>query len=128
MKSGSNRVFGILIALVFCIIAAFSYRQDGELYPYLLIMAGVCLVVAVTMPRLFSPLTRLWLKLGTFLHGIVGPVMLGLVYLVAILPTALAIRLFRKDLLSLKLDRAVTSYWVRREQPLIRTESLRDQF
>jgi hypothetical protein len=80
------------------------------------------------MPRLLAPLKQLWLKLGALLNLVVAPVVLGLVYALVILPAGVLVRLFGKDLLSLRRDPSAVTYWIKRDMTALRPESLRDQF
>jgi hypothetical protein len=54
------------------------------------------------MPRTLAPLRRLWLKLGHLMSIVVSQIILALMYVLAIVVTGVLIRLFGKDLLSLK--------------------------
>jgi hypothetical protein len=126
-KSPSNRKFGLTVAavsLIFAVIAHFpstAFCIFGAL-------TIVFLAVSLLMPRLLAPLKRLWLGCGFLLNRIAGPIILSLVYLFAIIPVGGLIRLFGKDLLSLKHDSSASSYWVRRKSGTASAESLKDQF
>ena len=74
------------------------------------------------------PLTSAWLKLGAVLHAIVNPVMMALLFVLAIVPTGIAMRLAGKDLLRLKRDPKAASYWVPRDSGAVPTGSMKDQF
>jgi hypothetical protein len=127
-KTASNRSFGLLIAVALAIIAGSYYWARNSDYVYWLIAAAFFLMVALLMPRLLYPLKRLWLRLGGMLNSIVSPVVLGLVYVLAFVVTGSIIRFFGKDLLKLKRDPTVSSYWIKRNPPGPLPESLKDQF
>jgi len=130
-KTASSRSFGLLLAAALLIIAALSYwahgRAQGHAYVYWGSAGGLLLVLALAMPRVLAPLKRLWLKLGKLLHVIVSPVILTAVYFLVFIPIGAIIRLFGKDLLSLKHDPATASYWIARTSGPT-PESLKDQF
>jgi Saxitoxin biosynthesis operon protein SxtJ len=126
-KTASNRSFGLLIAAVLALIAALQSGRGGAILAWLM-AAAFFLVVAIAMPRLLLPLRRLWLKLGSILHRVISPIVLGILYVFSIVTVGLLTRLVGKDLLSLKRDAAATSYWVRREPPGPSPHSLRNQF
>ena len=48
-----------------------------------------------------------------------------IIYIISILPMSLYFKIFKKDLLNIKIDKEIDSYWVRRKKPL---GSLRNQF
>jgi hypothetical protein len=109
------------------VVAALSYWSHGHAYPYWGTSAAVLLAIALAMPRVLAPLKRLWLKLGKLLHLVVSPLILSAVYVLVFIPVGAIIRLFGKDLLSLKRDRVATSYWIERAGGPA-PESLKDQF
>ena len=71
---------------------------------------------------------RLWLKLGHLMSIVISPIILSLMYVLAIVVTGVLIRLFGKDLLSLKRKPAEKSYWIKRDPPGPEFKSLADQF
>jgi hypothetical protein len=127
-KAASNRAFGILIATVLALIAAYLYWVHRAGYVPWLLGAAIFFPVALVMPRLLYPLKRLWLKLGNLLHVVISPVILGVLYVASIVSVGLIARLFGKDPLSLRTDDSARSYWIRREQPGPAPASLKNQF
>jgi len=128
-SAASSRSFGLLLAGLFCLCAGLSYWAQGRLYPYLGTAGAAFLVLSILMPRVLAPLKRAWLKIGHMLHWVVGPVALGLTYVLAIVPVGvLTAKVFRKDLLSERWDRSAQSYWRERPTGGPAPESLRDQF
>jgi hypothetical protein len=128
VQGSSNRSFGLVFAVVFAIIAFFPLFSGGAVRLWSLAIAGVFLVLALTIPGVLAPLNRLWLKFGLLLHRIVNPVVLGFMFFVVITPMGLLMRAFGKDPLRLKFDRAAQSYWIPRDPPGPAPESLKDQF
>jgi hypothetical protein len=127
-KSASNRSFGLLIAVVLALVGGLQYWVAREGYVAWLVVAVFFLAVSLVMPRLLLPLKRLWLKLGSLLHHIISPVVLAFLYVFSILLVGSLARVFRKELLSLRLDAAASSYWIKRHPPGPSPESLRNQF
>jgi hypothetical protein len=126
--TASSRAFGFVLVAACVTIAALSYWAHGRAYFYWSIAAAAILVVSFAMPRLLAPAKRLWLKLGKLLHMVVSPVILSVVYVLVFIPVGAIIRLFGKDLLGLKRDPEVTSYWVSRPAGGPTPESLKEQF
>lgn len=85
-------------------------------------------MLAWVLPRALTPVAWAWLGLGKILHLIVGPVVLGVLYVVAVIPTGLYVRITRKDPLRLKRDPTATSYWIERDPPGPDPKSLPQQF
>jgi hypothetical protein len=127
-KVTSSKSFGLTVAFVLLIVAAVNYWSGGRWYGYWAVLAGVTLAISLLLPRVLAPLKRGWLRLGNALNYIVSPIVLGLIYVLAIVPVGIAIRLFGKDLLLLRRDSSTGSYWIRRDAGGPAPESLRDQF
>ena len=124
----SNRSFGLLIGGVLLLVAGLHYWKERPDFFVWLIVAVVFIAVSLLMPRILAPLRRLWLKLGHLMSIVVSPIILALMYVLAIVVTGVLIRLFGKDLLSLKLKPAEASYWIKRNPPGPESKSLADQF
>jgi hypothetical protein len=124
----SNRSFGLLIGGVLLLVAGLHYWMDRTDFFIWLIIGVVFIAVGFLMPRTLAPLRRLWMKLGHLMSIVVSPIILALMYVLAIVVTGVLIRLFGKDLLSLKLKSDETSYWIMRNPPGPEFKSLADQF
>ena len=128
VRSGSDRSFGIVFAVVFALIALFPLLHGGSIRLWALAIAAVFAALAFLWPKLLAPLNRLWFRFGLLLHKIVNPVVLGLMFFIIITPVALITRLFGGKLLSLGYDKEAASYWQRRTPPGPEPETIRNQF
>jgi predicted membrane metal-binding protein len=117
VAAGSDRQFGLVFAVVFAIIAIWPLPFGGSVRGWAAIIAAVFLGVALFSPRLLSPLNRVWHYFGLALHHIINPLLMGIIYCLAVVPTALVLKVCGKDLLRLKLEPDARSYWVVREPP-----------
>ena len=124
----SNRSFGLLIGGVLLLVAGLHYWKDRPDFFVWLIIGSAFVAVALLMPHILAPLRRLWLKLGHLMSIVISPIILALMYVLAIVVTGVLIRLFGKDLLSLKLKPEEASYWLKRNPPGPESKSLADQF
>ncbi len=79
-------------------------------------------------PALLAPLNKIWTKFGSILGKIVSPIVLGGLFFLVIAPAALIFRALGKDLLNLRRDPDVASYWLARNPPGPAPESINDQF
>jgi len=124
----SNKSFGLLIGGVLLLVAGLHYwKERHDFFVWLIVAAGF-IAVALLVPRALAPLRRLWLKLGHLMSIVISPIILALMYVLAIVVTGVLIRLFGKDLLSLKLKPEEASYWIKRNPPGPEFKSLADQF
>jgi hypothetical protein len=127
-KGGSDRAFGVVFTVVFAIVGLWPVTGGGPPRWWSLGMAALFLVAALARPVLLAPLNRLWTRFGGLLHRITNPVIMGLVFYLAVTPTALIMRCMGKDLLHRKLDRDAESYWIERRPPGPDPDTMKQQF
>jgi hypothetical protein len=116
-ERGSDRTFGIVFTILFLVIGGWPLLKGGPVRLWALAVAAAFLVLAIVVPRALAPLNRLWMAFGLLLGRIISPIMLFLVYCIAVVPTGLLMRLMGKDPLHRRFDRDATSYWIHRVPP-----------
>jgi hypothetical protein len=127
-KQLSNRVFGLIFAGIFIVIAAFPLISGGGFRQWALIVAAIFAVPALLFPVVLTPLNNLWVKFGLMMHTIINPILMGIVFFIAVLPTGLIIKLLGKDPMQRKFDASKPSYWIDREKDSLSKESFTNQF
>jgi predicted membrane metal-binding protein len=128
VKGGSDRSFGLVFAAFFAIIGLWPLVRHGEIRLWSLALAVAFLAVALAAPRLLALPNRLWIRFGLLLSRIVNPVIMGLVFFLAVTPTAAILKLTGKDPLRLRLDREAKSYWIERKPPGPAPDTMTHQF
>lgn len=128
VKGSSDRSFGIVFTVVFAIIGLVPLIHGGALRLWSLIVAAAILAIALIYPRLLAPANRLWMKFGLLLHRVTNPIIMGFVFYLAVVPTALVLKMLGKDPLRRKLDKEAASYWIPREPPGPPPDSMKNQF
>jgi hypothetical protein len=129
MSHKQERQFGFLFAFVFTLVAFWPLWPLWPLHApnlYWLAGAGAWLVAALLVPGALAPLYKAWMAFGHVLGWINARIILGIVFFVVVTPIGLLLRLFGKDVLSMRLHRS-GSYWVQRDRELT-PQSMRDQF
>ena len=127
-ERGSDRAFGLVFTILFLVIGAWPLMRDGHPRLWAFAIAALFLLAALLVPTVLAPLNRLWMAFGLLLGRIISPIMLLLVYVVAVVPTGLIMRLRGKDPLNRGFDRAAPSYWVHRNPPGKPDETMGRQF
>jgi hypothetical protein len=128
IQGSSNRTFGVVFAVVFAIIGLWPLIASRGVRLWSLAFAIGFLIAAFALPKVLTPLNRLWLRFGLLLHRIVNPIVLGIMFFLVITPMGLVMRLFGKDLLKLRYDANASTYWVARTPPGPAPKSLDHQF
>jgi hypothetical protein len=125
---GSERSFGIVMATAFVVLAMLNWWREGHVWPWLGGIAIVFLFAAYLCPVALKPLNWLWFKFGLLLHAVVNPIVMGLLFYLAVLPTGLIMRVMGKDMLRLRREPESASYWIVRRPPGPAPETMKDQF
>ena len=83
------------------------------------------LLMAYFSPKFLGLPNKLWFRFGIFLGSIIAPIVMALIFFVAVFPTGLIMRLFGKDLLSQKFNKKIKTYWIERSEAM---GSMKNQF
>jgi len=125
LQAGTEKNFGVVFAVVFGLVGLFPLLTTGGVRVWALLIAAIFLALAYIKPEVLVVPNRWWFKFGLLLGAIVAPLVMALVFFVAVLPTGLIVRLSGKDLLRQKIDPSAKSYWITRDQP---PGTMKDQF
>src|SRR5262249_37674668 len=125
----SDRGFGVVVAVALVVIASLNLWRGRETWWWWwLLPAAILLLLALLRPALLGPLNRRWTRLGILLSKIANPIILGLLYAVAIVPAGLLMRAMSKDPLRLKFDGDAPTYWIARAPPGPPPDTMTNQF
>ena len=128
VQPGSERSFGLVFAIVFAIIGIYPLFADGTPNTWAFVVAAVFMMAALAVPSILKPLNRIWFKFGMVLHHIVNPIIMGLLFFVAVTPTALIMRALGKDPLKRKREPEAQTYWIERSPAGPAPETMKNQF
>ncbi|MGD0134056.1 MAG: SxtJ family membrane protein [Bryobacteraceae bacterium] len=128
VESSSNRTFGLVFAAVFALIALLPLLRGHSMRRWPLQFSVLFLVAALAAPKLLAPLNRAWTGLGSLLHAVVNPLVLGILFYLVFAPFGWVLRRMGKDFLRLRPDPGAPSYWIPRQPPGPRPESMSRQF
>jgi hypothetical protein len=128
VKRGSDRAFGYVFGAVFALLGCWPLTRLDPPYWQMLTVAAAFAAVAAFAPTLLRPLNAVWHRIGLALHAIVSPLVMGLVFFLCVTPIGVVMRLFGRDILSLKRRPELESYWVVRRPPGPDPKSMINQF
>jgi hypothetical protein len=127
-KPASARSFGYTFSIILAIIGLWPLFDGAPPRYWAIALAALFSAAAAFVPSILRPLRSLWLKVGELLHRVVTPVIMGLVFIAAVVPTGMLMRAFGKDPLRLKLDKQAKSYWIERDPSGPHPRSMTRQF
>lgn len=130
MSSAQNinyRKSGFLLAgIVAGMYAVLLVR--GKHQPYLAVAATVLAVLALFEAWPLRKTIELFIGFGNFMHRFTNPLVFGLIYIVAVIPTSFVLKLSGKDILQLRYDSKINSYWKNHTNGNAWKESFRNQY
>lgn len=123
----TDRAFGLTFAVVFSILGGLVWLLTGHFVPGLFITSAVFALLALAVPGVLLPLNRLWSWFGGKLGHINNNLVLGLFYILFMIPFGLVMRLFGRDPMARKMASGQETYWQQPARQLDR-ETLRDMY
>ncbi len=118
VKIGSEKSFGLTIGAVLAILAVWPFVVHGGLIRgWLLGIAAAFVFAGIFSPETLRPLNKIWFQFGILLGKVMTPVIMGILYTLAILPIGLLRKALGHDPLHMRLDSKAKSYWVIRDKP-----------
>jgi hypothetical protein len=128
VKTGSERSFGLVFAIIFAAVALRPLLHDGHSAPrwWALALASAFAFVALAAPSSLRPLNLLWTKLGLLLSSVVTPIVLAFLFYGVVTPIGVMMRSLGRDPLRLRVAPNADTYWIARPPPS--PPSMKQQF
>ena len=116
ISKGELKKFAATFAIVFLVFAAIGYFRATRVGWIFLVAAIFLIAMRQFAPEALRPVHAGWMKFASALGWLNTRVVLGLLFIVVFSPAGIVLRILRKDLLGLRVDRSASSYWVVREK------------
>jgi hypothetical protein len=91
------------------------WRNDAAVLTVALGLVALLVVVSLSVPRVLHPLNIAWMKLAALLNRVVSPVVMLVLFAIAIVPFGLVMQL-RYDPLRKRRDSGQCTYWIDRRK------------
>jgi hypothetical protein len=124
-KKVNNLSFGILFFIVFLILGFYPMYKGDNPNIYFLVLSLPFIILGFLNSKILTPFNMAWIKLGEILGLIIAPIVMAIVYFIVLTPISLIVRVFGKDILDMKFDKKLESYWINRKKNL---GSMKKQF
>ena len=124
IKIGSNRNFGIVFSIFFLIIALWPIKNNMDIRYWAFFISITFLLLGILNSKLLTPLNKIWFTFGIFLGNFIAPLIMGFVFFFVVTPISILLKIFKKDVLSLKKSNKAT-YWKKKSNY---DTSMRNQF
>tara|TARA_B100001027_G_C16229359_1_gene313797 strand:- start:665 stop:1036 length:372 start_codon:yes stop_codon:yes gene_type:complete len=111
-----SREFGITFFTIFILIFLFIFFKNEEINVYIFIVSIIFLILGILKAKILLPLRYVWIKFGIYIGKFISPIVIFVVYFSVILLTKIALIIFKKDVLKLKINKNLNSYWEERKK------------
>tara|TARA_E500000178_G_scaffold289057_1_gene291968 strand:+ start:193 stop:564 length:372 start_codon:yes stop_codon:yes gene_type:complete len=111
-----SREFGITFFAIFFLIFLFIFFKNDEANIYLFIISIIFLILGILNAKILLPLRYIWIKFGIYIGKFISPIVIFIIYFSVILLTKITLTIFKKDILKLKFNKNLDSYWEERKK------------
>ena len=116
-KLPSNRNFGLVFFVFFLIIGLWPLLGTNEIRYWSIFFSVIFFLLGITNSKLLNPLNKIWFNFGILLGKMISPLIMGIIFFLVVTPIGLIMRVFGKDILSLKHNKKNKSYWIEKNGP-----------
>ena len=114
----SNKNFGIVFGVFFAIILFYNFIVKNHLDLYYLLTSLFFFIFAYLYPNIFAPLNKVWIKFGEILGKVIAPIVMFIIYFGVVFLTSILLRIIKKDILNLKINKNSKTFWIKRDQKI----------
>ncbi len=119
-----EQIFGLFFGFVLIVIYLFQLLSSSNNNLIVLFISILFFLISFFSPSVFKYPNIYWIKFGYFLGKVISPIILFLIYFFTIFPINLiVVRIFRKDILSVKFSNKVKSYWITKNKSNINMDN-----
>jgi hypothetical protein len=116
-KLPSNRNFGLVFFVFFLIIGLWPLLGTNEIRYWSIFFSVIFFLLGITNSKLLNPLNKIWFNFGILLGKMISPLIMVIIFFLIITPIGVIMRVFGKDILSLKYNKKNKSYWIEKIGP-----------
>jgi hypothetical protein len=113
---------------VFALVGILPLLGGHSIRLWALTIAAIFLGLAFLKPSVLAVPNRLWFRFGLLLNRIMSPLVMGLIFVVTVIPTGMIMRARGKDLLRKKMDPDAETYWLTPDEGHHQSSSMKKQF
>jgi hypothetical protein len=127
MNKKALRTFGLIWSFIFLVITIYPLVSSDDIRYWSLYICLGFLTISLIYPAFYAKIYfyQSWIKFGNFVGKINSKIIIFILFYFLFLPIGILLKVFRKDLLSKRIDSSATSYFIDREK---QPEGMENQF
>jgi len=106
------RKFALIFGGALVAFGGLAWYRGSELATWLGVPGATVILVGLALPQALRWLFFVWMAIGLVLGTIVTGIILTIIFLIAVTPIGLVMRLSGRDPMHRKLDPGARSYWI----------------
>ena len=118
VKQPSEKKFGLFFAIVFLLISLYLFYIETNLFYLTFLISLTLLFSAIFFSSILKIPNKLWNLVGSILNRIVSPIIMLIIFLVTFFPIGIIIKLFKIDIIQIKYNDSLNSYWTNRKDDI----------
>ena len=123
------RTFGFGLTVFLSLIGGVQiYKGHSGVAVYLFSAGFVALCVSLSFPIALKPIYKIMMFVAQLIGWVNTRLLLGIIFYTVFSPIGLFLRLIRKDLLDRKLDKNISTYWIKRDKQVVDVSQYEKQF
>lgn len=109
--------FGCVFGIIFCLIGIYSLLYGEGNTPIYMIIATVCLLaLSYGFPLVVYPFWSAWMTFAHYLGIVMSFLFVSVTWVVMAIPLAFLLRIIGKEVMDLRYDPSLETYWEDREE------------
>ena len=121
----TDKKFGYFFGSFMLIVSLIIFLVQDFWNFYIISIAISFITIALIKPKLLSIPNHIWFKFSLFIGNAISMIVMIILFYLVIFPTGIILKIFNKDILPVKKDKNLESYWLERSNQKINFE---DQF
>lgn len=109
------RKFGIIFSVILLVIGGWLWYKNNTLWVWFGGLGALMMFLAIALTAFLTPLYKAMTIFSIVVGYFVSRIILTLMFTIFFTPIGLFMRLIRKDLLDMKFDKNVRTYWIKKE-------------
>lgn len=106
------RKYGLVMFAALAVISGLLFWRERPAWVFTAVPSLLFLIFALVLPKALGSAETLWMKLAAVLGFIMTNLLLFLVFLIAIIPIGLLLRVLKKTPIPKGFSKHVSSYWL----------------
>ena len=118
IKQPSEKKFGLFFALVFSLISIYLFYIENNFFYVTFFISIVLLTSAIFFSSILKIPNQLWSLVGKILNTLISPIVMLIIFVITFFPIGITLKLFRIDIIKIKYDSSLSTYWINRKDDI----------